>query len=312
MRLSLVMPCFNEAENVQAMHDAVAEAFGGCGYDYELVFVDDGSRDNTFQVLKVLRENSAQNIRIIKFSRNFGKESAIYAGLEHAAGELVTIIDADLQQPPTLAREMAQFLTEHDEFDCVAAYQEKRSESGSLRFLKTCFYRLINRITEIEFVQGASDFRTMRRPMVDAILDMSERNRFSKGIFSWVGFCTHYVPYIAQQRNAGSTKWNKRKLFGYAFDGIVSFTTIPLRLASIAGVLSALASLIYMLVIIVQRLLWGIEVPGFATLAVLILLLGGIQLLALGLLGEYLAKNYVESKRRPIYVARQVLEPREQ
>jgi glycosyltransferase involved in cell wall biosynthesis len=310
MQLSLVMPCFNEAENVTAMHDAIVEAFADCDYEYELVFVDDGSRDGTFAKLKALRESSELNIRVVRFSRNFGKESAIYAGLEHAAGELVTIIDADLQQPPALAREMAEFLRSNEDFDCVTAFQEKRGESKTLIFLKNCFYKLMNRITEIEFVQGASDFRTMRRTMVDAILGMSERNRFSKGIFSWVGFCTHYVPYTAAQRHSGSTKWNKRRLFSYAFDGIVSFTTIPLRLASIAGVFSAIASMIYMLVIFIQRLVFGVAVPGFATLAVLILFLGGLQLLGLGVLGEYLAKTYVESKRRPVYVARTVLQPK--
>jgi len=311
MHLSLVMPCYNEAENVEAMHDAIAEAFADCGYEYELVFVDDGSRDGTFAKLKALRERSTQDIRVVRFSRNFGKESALYAGLQHAKGEFVTLIDADLQQPPAIAREMAAFLEENDEFDCVAAFQEKRGEGKVLSFLKNRFYRLMNRITEIEFVQGASDFRTMRRCMVNAIVSMGERNRFSKGIFSWVGFHTHYIPYVALERHAGTTKWSSRKLFRYAFDGIVSFTTIPLRLAAIAGVLSAAASMIYMLVIIVQRLVWGIAVEGFATLAVLILFLGGLQLLGLGILGEYLAKNYVESKRRPIYLAREVLEPKE-
>ena len=311
MHLSLVMPCYNEADNVEAMHDAIAEAFAGCGYDYELVFVDDGSRDATFQTLKALHARSPQNITVVRFSRNFGKESALYAGLRHARGELVTLIDADLQQPPAIAREMAAFLAENDEFDCVTAFQEKRGEGKLLSFLKRGFYRLMNRITEIEFVQGASDFRTMRRSMVDAIVSMSERNRFSKGIFSWVGFHTHYVPYVAMERHAGTTKWSSRKLFRYAFDGIVSFTTMPLRLAAFAGVLSALASMIYMLVIIIQRLVWGIAVEGFATLAVLILFLGGLQLLSLGILGEYLAKNYVESKRRPIYLAREVLQPKE-
>ena len=311
MYLSLVMPCYNEAENVEAMHDAIAAAFAGCGYSYELVFVDDGSRDGTFQKLKALRERSSQHIRVVRFSRNFGKESALYAGLQHAKGELVTLIDADLQQPPAIAREMARFLEENDDFDCVTAFQEKRGEPAPLVFMKNGFYKLMNRITEIEFVQGASDFRTMRRCMVDAIVSMGERNRFSKGIFSWVGFHTHYIPYVAQERHTGTTKFSTRKLFRLAFDGIVSFTTMPLRLAAFAGVLSALASMIYMLVIIVQRLVWGIAVEGFATLAVLILFLGGLQLLGLGVLGEYLAKNYVESKRRPIYLAREVLEPKE-
>jgi len=311
MYLSLVMPCYNEADNIEAMHDAIADAFAGCGYDYELVFVDDGSRDGTFAKLKALRERSSQNIRIVRFSRNFGKESAIYAGLRHATGELVTLIDADLQQPPTLAREMAEFLQTNEDYDCVAAFQEQRHEGKGLVFLKNGFYKLMNRITEIEFVQGASDFRTMRRPMVDAIISLGEHNRFSKGIFSWVGFSTHYVPYTALERHSGTTKFSTLKLFRLAFDGIVSFTTMPLRLAAFAGILSALASMIYMLVVIVQRLVWGMAVPGYATIVVLTLFLGGLQLLSLGILGEYLAKTYVESKNRPIYLAREVLEPKE-
>ncbi|MCL1951267.1 MAG: glycosyltransferase family 2 protein [Oscillospiraceae bacterium] len=307
MHLSLVLPCFNEASNVEAMHDAVVSAFDGCGFAYEMVFVDDGSSDGTFARLKALREKSKQSVTVVRFSRNFGKESAIYAGLQHARGDYVTLIDADLQQPPALALEMARFLDENEDFDCVAAFQEQRNEGKAVAFMKNCFYRLMNRITEIEFVQGASDFRTMRRPMVEAILSLGEHNRFSKGIFSWVGFRTHYIPYKAAQRHTGTTKFGTRKLFRLAFDGIVSFTTMPLRLAAFAGVFSALAALVYMLVVIVQKLAFGIDVPGYATLVVLILFLGGLQLLGLGVLGEYLAKTYVESKRRPIYLAREVL-----
>ena len=308
MHLSLVLPCFNEASNVEAMHDAVIAAFEGCGFTYEMVFVDDGSSDGTFTRLKALREKSVQSITVVRFSRNFGKESAIYAGLKHARGEYVTLIDADLQQPPALALEMARFLDGNDEFDCVTAFQAQRSEGRLTVFLKDCFYKLMNRITEIAFVQGASDFRTMRRSMVEAILSLGEHNRFSKGIFSWVGFQTHYIPYKAEERHAGTSKFGTRKLFKLAFDGIVSFTTMPLRLAAFAGVFSALAALVYMVVVIVQKLGWGIDVPGYATLVVLILFLGGLQLLGMGVLGEYLAKTYVESKRRPIYLAREVLE----
>ena len=310
MHLSLVMPCYNEADNVEAMHDAVAEAFADCGFAYELVFVDDGSRDGTYQKLKALHARSAQNIRVVRFSRNFGKESAIYAGLKHAKGDLVTIIDADLQQPPVMALEMARFLDENEDYDCVAAFQARRNEGKGLVFLKNGFYKLMNRITEIEFVQGASDFRTMRRTMAQAVLSMGEHNRFSKGIFSWVGFATHYIPYEAAPRHSGASRFSTLKLFKLAFDGIVSFTTMPLRLAIFAGVISALLALAYMVVIVVQKLAFGIPVPGYATLAVLILFLGGVQLLGLGVLGEYLAKTYVESKRRPIYLAREVLEPK--
>jgi len=308
MHLSLVLPCFNEADNVFAIHNAVVDAFDGCGFAYEMVFVDDGSGDGTFEKLKALREKSPQSITVVRFSRNFGKESAIYAGLRHARGDYVTLIDADLQQPPALALEMARFLDENEDFDCVAAFQEQRSEGKAVTFMKDCFYKLMNRITEIEFVQGASDFRTMRRSMAEAVLSLGEHNRFSKGIFSWVGFNTHYIPYRAAQRHTGTTKFGTRKLFKLAFDGIVSFTTVPLRLSAFAGVLSALASLVYMFVVIIQKLAFGINVPGYATLVVLILFLGGLQLLGLGVLGEYLAKTYVESKRRPIYLARTVLE----
>ena len=311
MHLSLVMPCYNEADNVEAMHDAIAGAFAGCGFAYELVFVDDGSKDGTYQKLKALHARSQQSIRVVRFSRNFGKESAIYAGLRHARGDLVTIIDADLQQPPAMALEMARFLDENEDYDCVTAFQERRNEGKGLVFLKNGFYKLMNRVTEIEFVQGASDFRTMRRSMVEAVLSMGEHNRFSKGIFSWVGFHTHYIPYQAAERHSGMSKFSTLKLFKLAFDGIVSFTTMPLRLAIFAGVISALLALVYMVVIIIQKLAFGIPVPGYATLAVLILFLGGVQLLGMGVLGEYLAKTYVESKRRPIYLAREVLEPKD-
>ena len=310
MHLSLVMPCYNEAENIEAMHDAVAKTFAGCGFSYELVFVDDGSKDETYAKLKQLHETSAQNIRVVSFSRNFGKESALYAGLRHAEGDYVTLIDADLQQPPALALEMVRYLDEHEEYDCVTAFQEHRKEGRVTIFLKNGFYQLMNRVTEIEFVQGASDFRTMRREMVDAILALGENNRFSKGIFSWVGFKTHYVPYQAMQRNSGASKFSTLKLFKLAFNGIVSFTAVPLRLAAFSGVFSALGALVYMMVVIIQKLFFGIQVPGYATLVVLILLLGGIQLLCLGIVGEYLAKTYEESKRRPIFVARRVLKPR--
>ena len=311
MHLSLVMPCYNEASNVFAMHDAVVSAFAGCGFAYEMIFVDDGSSDGTFQKLKALREKSDESITVVRFSRNFGKESAIYAGLQHARGDYITLIDADLQQPPALALEMASFLDENDEFDCVAAFQAQRSESKPIVFMKNCFYKLMNRITEIEFVQGASDFRTMRRSMAEAVISLGEHNRFSKGIFSWVGFNTHFVPYQAAERHTGTTKFGTRKLFKLAFEGIVSFTTMPLRLSAFAGVLSALTALVYMLVVIIQKLGWGIDVPGYATMVVIMLFLGGLQLLGLGVLGEYLAKTYVESKRRPIYLAREVLEGKE-
>ncbi|MDR1465821.1 MAG: glycosyltransferase family 2 protein [Oscillospiraceae bacterium] len=311
MHLSLVIPCYNEAENVSAMHDAVESAFANCGFEYEMVFVDDGSRDGTYANLRALHERSRQNIRLVRFSRNFGKESALFAGLGHAAGEYVTLIDADLQQRPEVALEMVRFLDAHNEFDCVTAFQAQRREGKLIAFLKRSFYRLMNRVTEIEFVQGASDFRTMRRCMVDAVLSLAEHNRFSKGIFSWVGFQTHYIPYTAEERNAGTSKWGTWKLFKYALDGIISFTTMPLRLTAVLGGGIALLSLVYMMVVIIQKLFFEKPPAGYATQVALILLLGGIQLLCMGILGEYLAKTYVESKRRPIYIAREVIAPKQ-
>ena len=311
MHLSLVMPCFNEADNVEAMHDAVEAAFAGCGFSYEMVFVDDGSKDDTYRKLRAIHARSARNVRLVRFSRNFGKEAAIFAGLRHAEGDLVTLIDADLQQPPSLALEMARWLDAHEEDDCVAAFQEKRSEGALTVFLKRGFYALMNRVTEIEFVQGASDFRTMRRSVVNAILELGEHNRFSKGIFSWVGFQTHYIPYVAEERHAGKSKFGTVKLFRLAFDGIVSFTAMPLRLAAVAGLLTALAALVYLIVALAQKLFFQMAFPASAAPVVLILLLGGLQLFCVGVLGEYLARAYAESRGRPIYVAKEIIEPKD-
>ena len=215
MKLSLVVPCYNEQDNVRAFYDAAVNAFLGCGYEYELVLVNDGSRDNTGIELKKLfyEKREETPITIVQFSRNFGKEAAILAGMKHAKGDLVTLIDADLQQRPEIVREMVQILDEHPEYDCVAAFQKERNEGRGLSFFKREFYRLINRMSEVEFVNGASDFRTCRRKMVDAILSMPEYHRFSKGIFSWVGFDTYYIPYVAEERHAGKTKCSFWKQF---------------------------------------------------------------------------------------------------
>lgn len=308
MKLSLIIPCYNEVDNIKNMHDLVANTFAGCGYTYEMVFVDDGSADGTQAALKQLYDTSAQNVKVIEFSRNFGKESAIYAGLLESRGDYVTLIDADLQQDPALVRQMVEMLDQDQSLDCVTAYQEDRGEGKMLTFFKNCFYRLMDKLTDVEFKKGASDFRTMRRSMVEAILKMSESNRFSKGIFSWVGFHNTYVPYTARERAAGQSKWSFGKLFKYAIDGIVSFSTAPLRIATVIGVITSLCSVLYMLVVIFQKLVFDIKVSGYATIVVLILFLGGMQLFGLGIIGEYMARTYVETKHRPIYIARQVLD----
>lgn len=307
MKLSLIVPCYNEAENVKRFHDAVAEAFSGCGYDYEIVFIDDGSRDATLHNLKKLRSSSKTPIKVISFSRNFGKEAGLYAGLEYADGEYLSLIDADLQQQPKLVREMVSYLDENPDTDMVAAYQDRRHEGKILSFFKKCFYSLINKLSDVTLHNDASDFRTFRRNVAESILAMGEYHRFSKGIFAWVGFETHYIPYIAQPRLAGNTKWSFRKLVNYAIDGIIGFSTRPLRLATYLGSLTAIAALIYLLVVVMQKLIVGIDVPGYATIIVLILLLGSMQLFCIGIIGEYVGRTFEQSKDRPIYLAKEIL-----
>ncbi|MBE5921235.1 MAG: glycosyltransferase family 2 protein [Lachnospiraceae bacterium] len=311
MKLSLVIPCYNEEKNVRLMYDAILASLQEKEYkeQVEIVFVNDGSRDCTRQVLHELhREKQGElHMKVIDFSRNFGKESAIYAGLSHATGDYITIIDADLQQRPEIALEMVDILDTHPEYDCVAAYQAERKEGKVLTFFKDCFYKIINKMADITFIQGASDFRTMRRKMVDAVLSLPEYHRFSKGIFSWVGFETYYMPYEVQERANGTTKWNFWKLFKYAIGGIVSFTTAPLHMATILGAISSALAALYLIVVVIQKLFFGMGLPGYPTIVALILFMGGVQLMVLGVLGEYMAKVYVEGKNRPIYIARDVL-----
>lgn len=306
MKLSLVVPCFNEEKNVSLMYNAVKSDFADCGFDYEMVFVNDGSSDGTFKELKKLLDGDIP-VKIVNFSRNFGKESAMYAGLKESEGDYVTIIDADLQQKPSIALDMVRMLDSEPDYDCIAAYQEDRNESKALVFFKNCFYRTINRFADTEFVKGASDFRTFRRPMVEAILEMDEYFRFSKGLFSWVGFNTKFIPYKADERATGTSKWSFRKLFAYAIEGILAFTTAPLKIATFAGLFTAALSVVYLIIVIIEKLVKGIAVPGYATIVVLIAFLGGLQLLTIGIIGEYIARIYIQTKGRPIYIAKEVL-----
>ncbi len=306
IKLSLVVPCYNESKNVGALYDAVKTAFEGHIDSYEMVFINDGSRDDTYSVLKKIHEQD-KSTKVINFSRNFGKEAAMYAGLHKAEGEYVTIIDADLQQLPKYVVEMVDFLDNNSDYDAVAMYQENRNEPRLLSFFKKGFYKLINAMCEIEFRSNASDFRTLRRPVVDAILNMPEYFRFSKGIFSWVGFNTQYMPYVAEKRATGKSSWSFRKLFKYAIEGITAFTTFPLKLSAYFGGGCSVAALIYMIVVIIQKLFCGIDIPGYATLVVLILFIGGAQLMMLGVVGQYIAKMYIEGKRRPVYLIKNYL-----
>ncbi len=305
--LSIIVPCYNEEKNINIIYNTIVKIFHNKKISFEIVFVNDGSCDNTILELKKIVNETSSNVKIVNFSRNFGKEAAMYAGLKESSGDYVAIIDADMQQNPSLLLKMLGILEKNEDYDSVAAYQETRKEGKILGFFKKLFYKLINKISEVEFVNGASDFRIFRRRMVDAILSMQEYYRFSKGIFSWVGFNTYYMPYQVEERASGTSKWSFWKLFKYAIDGIVSFTTTPLRMATILGLIISFGSFIYFLIVIIQTFICGIDVPGYASLIGIILLLGGIQLLSLGIIGEYLARTYIENKKRPIYIAKEVI-----
>ncbi len=308
MKLSLVVPCFNEAESVALFQNAVMQAFDGCGYDYEIIYVDDGSKDATLHELRKLYKKQLCPVKVISFSRNFGKEAGLYAGMKHASGEYISLIDADLQQRPEIVRDMVKILDERPEYDVVAAYQDRRGEGKILSFFKKNFYRLINRLSNIDLKSDASDFRTFRRSVAESILALGEYHRFSKGIFAWVGYQTCYIPYTACKRAVGTTKWSFRKLLNYAIDGIIGYSTTPLRGATFLGMVTAAAAFVYLVVVILQKLITGIDIPGYATIIVLILFLGSMQLFCIGIIGEYVGRTFEQSKDRPIYIAKEIME----
>ena len=307
MKLSLVVPCYNEAENVAAFQEAVIQAFDGCGYRYEIIYVDDGSKDATLHNLRKLHAAQKCPVKVISFSRNFGKEAGLYAGIQHAGGEYISLIDADLQQRPEIVREMVEILDTKPEFDVVAAYQDRRSESKILSFFKKSFYTIINKLSSVKLQPDASDFRTFRRSVAESILALGEYHRFSKGIFAWVGYDTCYIPYTACERAAGTTKWSFRKLLNYAVDGIIGYSTAPLRFSIYLGCITAVAALIYLIIVVLEKLITGIDIPGYATIIVLILLLGSMQLFCIGIIGEYIGKIFEQSKHRPIYIPKEIL-----
>lgn len=311
MKLSLIVPCYNEAENVALFQEETIKAFQGCGYSYELIFVDDGSSDATLHNLKKLYASGKCPMKVISFSRNFGKEAGLYAGLQYAGGDYVSLIDADLQQRPEIVRQMVEFLEEHPDYDMVAAYQDRRREGKLLSFFKKSFYRIINKMSPVTLQSDASDFRTFRKSVRDSILALGEYHRFSKGIFAWVGYQTHFIPYTACQRAFGTTKWNFRKLLNYAIEGIIGYSTAPLRLATWLGGLSGIAAVLYLIAVILQKLICGIDVPGYATIIVLILFFGSVQLFCIGIIGEYVGRIFEQSKNRPIYIAKEILLPPE-
>ena len=309
--LSVVVPCYNERESLPAFADELSRVLGPMraekGLCFELVLVDDGSSDGTLDVMRSLaeRDDLPCQVRWISFSRNFGKESALIAGLEAARGACVATMDADLQDPPSLLPEMYDLLCAGD-CDSVATRRVTRAGEPPIR--SACarlFYRVINRISDADIVDGARDFRLMTRPVVDAVLAMAERNRFTKGIYGWVGFRTKWLPYENVDRAAGETKWSFFKLALYALDGVAAFSTMPLAIASVLGGLFCIIALVMAIVVVVRAIMFGDPVAGWPSLMTAILLVGGAQLLCLGVIGQYLAKAYVETKHRPIYLARE-------
>ena len=307
MKLSLVVPCYNESGSVHLFMDAVLTDFAGCGYDYEVIFVNDGSSDNTLFQLKKLYSQRRCPTKVVSFSRNFGKEAAVYAGLRESVGEYVALIDADLQQRPAIVRSMVEILEAKPQVDVVAAYQDRRGEGKVLSFFKKSFYSVINKLSTVKLHPDASDFRTFRRCVAEDLLAMTEYHRFSKGLFAWVGYDTEFIPYTAEERVAGSTKWSFRKLFNYAIDGIIGFSTAPLRLATCLGGVSAIGAFLYLCWVIFEKLAFGIDIPGYATIIVLILALGAMQLFCIGIIGEYVGRTFEQSKGRPICLVKEKL-----
>ena len=303
--LSIIVPCYNEEAALPHFLPEIQRVAGILLEQYslscEFLFIDDGSRDNTLELLRTYAKED-QRVRYVSFSRNFGKESALYAGLENARGDYAVTMDADLQHPPTLLPEMFDAL-QSGEFDSVATRRVNRIGEPPIRsFFARLFYKIVNRISTTDIVDGAQDFRMMKRPMIDAILSMAEYNRFSKGIYGWVGFKTKWTPCENVERVAGETKWSFWKLFLYSVEGITAFSTAPLAIASLMGVFFCLAAFLWIIVIILKTLIWGEPVAGFPTLACLLLLVGGSIQLSLGILGQYLAKTYLETKKRPVYI----------
>ena len=298
--LDIVVPCYNEEEMLPIFYNEVSNNLKNINWN--VIFVNDGSNDNTLEVIKKLK-NSYDNVKYISFSRNFGKESAIYAGLDYSTGDYIVLMDADLQDPPSLIPEMLKYISK---YDIVGTRRVTRKGEPIIRsFFARLFYKIANKITKIELVDGARDFRLMKREVVNAILDLKEYNRFSKGIFQWVGFETKWLEYENIERQKGETSWSFWELFKYSIEGIVSFTTAPLHIATIIGIFFSIIAFLSIIVIVIKTLLFGDPVEGWPSTVSIILFLSGIQLFAAGIIGEYLAKIYLESKKRPLYIIKE-------
>ena len=305
MTISIIVPCFNEEESLPLFYAEMEKIKFQLNDHFEYIFVNDGSKDRTLAILRELNQKN-NSVRYLSFSRNFGKEAALYAGLKHATGDLVTVMDADLQDPPELLLTMKSMLEKNPDLDCVGTRRTTRDGEPPIRsFFAKMFYKLINRISQVEMVDGVRDFRLMRRQMVDAILEVSEYNRFSKGIFAWVGFRTEYLEYKNVERVAGKTSWSFWQLLNYSLEGIINFSDAPLTIAFLGGVAACLLAFFLIMIVIVRTLIFGDPTSGWPSMVSIILFLGGFQLLTIGILGKYIGKIFMETKKRPIYVIKE-------
>ena len=304
--LSIVVPCYNEEETILSFYQEVMKIKEQMPpLNFEFIFVNDGSSDNTLKQLKILENKDPKQVKYLSFSRNFGKEAALYAGLKHATGDLITVMDADLQDPPNLLPEMYRLITEQN-YDCIGTRRKNREGEPKIRsFFAKKFYKIINKISDVQIVDGARDFRLMTRQMVDAILELQEYNRFSKGLFSWVGFDTFYLEYENVERQEGKSSWSFGQLFMYSLDGIIAFSEFPLIISAVVGMLSFVLAIIALIFIVVRALIFGDPTSGWPSLVCIILALGGLQLFCLGILGQYLGKTFLETKKRPIYILKE-------
>lgn len=303
MKLSIIVPTYNEEGNIEKLYERITKQCENI--KYEILFINDGSTDKSLSKMETLYNKDKKHVKIINFSRNFGKEASMLAGLKHSTGEYTVIIDCDLQQNPKYLIPMLNHLETHPETDQIAMVMKNRNkESFISRTNKKIFYSLMNKLSDVKFVNGASDFRMFRRNVVDAICELQETNRFSKGIFSWIGFNTEYMYYEVEKRHSGKTKFNAKNQIKYAIEGILNFSSAPLRLATYTGCGISLVAFIYIIYLIIKTLIFGKDVPGYASIICAILLIGGIQLLILGIIGEYISKSYSETKKRPMYICK--------
>ncbi|MEG0268468.1 MAG: glycosyltransferase family 2 protein [Carnobacterium sp.] len=305
-RITIVVPCFNEEAALPLFYEELENTRKNLTQaDIEYIFIDDGSQDQTLNVIKKLANKDQERVRYLSFSRNFGKEAALYAGLQHATGDYIAVMDADLQDPPELLPEMLSMLREKT-YDCIGTRRVTRDGEPPVRsFFSKQFYKWMNRISDTEFIDGSRDYRLMTKRMVEAVLSVSEVNRFSKGIFSWVGFDTYYLSYNNKERIAGETSWSFWGLFNYSLDAIINFSDLPLTFASFVGLLSFFISILFLIFIVIRALIFGDPTAGWPSLVTITLAIGGLQLFCLGIVGKYLGKTYLETKKRPLYIVKE-------